>query len=51
MSGEFFLLRRRGPDVEATIIGGVDPVPTPTEQHGHHIPLDIDCFIVRKGVS
>ncbi len=39
------------PEVAARIEAGVDAVLIPigtTEQHGHHMPLDTDCFIARS---
>jgi creatinine amidohydrolase len=39
------------PEVEAAIAHGIDAVLLPigtTEQHGHHMPLDTDCFIARS---
>ena len=47
---ERFLERLTWPEVEAAIETGVDAVLIPigsTEQHGHHMPLDTDCFIAR----
>jgi creatinine amidohydrolase len=46
-----FLERLTWPEVEAAIDRGVDAVLIPigsTEQHGHHMPLDTDCFIARS---
>ena len=47
---ERFLERMTWPEVEEAIERGVDcmllPIGT-TEQHGHHMPLDTDCFIAR----
>jgi creatinine amidohydrolase len=46
-----FLERLTWPEVEAAIERGVDAVLIPigsTEQHGHHMPLDTDCFIARS---
>jgi len=51
MRGEHFLEHMTWPEVEAAIAGGVDAVLVPigsTEQHGHHMPLDTDCFIARS---
>ena len=51
MRGERFLEHMTWPEVEAAIAGGVDAVLVPigsTEQHGHHMPLDTDCFIARS---
>jgi creatinine amidohydrolase len=48
---EHFLERLTWPEVEARIAAGVDAVLVPigtTEQHGHHMPLDTDCFIARS---
>jgi creatinine amidohydrolase len=47
---EYLLERMTWPEVEARIAAGVDAVLIPigtTEQHGHHMPLDTDCFIAR----
>jgi hypothetical protein len=46
-----FLERLTWPEVEEAIGRGVDCVLLPigtTEQHGHHMPLDTDCFIARS---
>ena len=51
MSDERFLERLTWPEVEAARERGVDAVLIPigsTEQHGHHMPLDTDCFIARS---
>ena len=48
---EHFLERMTWPEVEEAIAQGVDAVLLPigtTEQHGHHMPLDTDCFIARS---
>ena len=48
---ERFLERLTWPEVEARLHEGVDAVLIPigsTEQHGHHMPLDTDCFIARS---
>jgi creatinine amidohydrolase len=48
---ERLLERLTWPEVEARIERGVDAVLIPigsTEQHGHHMPLDTDCFIARS---
>jgi creatinine amidohydrolase len=48
---ERLLERLTWPEVEARIERGVDGVLIPigsTEQHGHHMPLDTDCFIARS---
>ena len=47
---EHFLEHMTWPEVEAAIEHGVDAVLIPigsTEQHGHHMPLDTDCYIAR----
>jgi hypothetical protein len=46
-----FLERMTWPEVQEAIDRGVDAVLLPigtTEQHGHHMPLDTDCFIARS---
>lgn len=51
MTDERFLERLTWPEVEAARERGVDAVLVPigsTEQHGHHMPLDTDCFIARS---
>jgi len=51
VSDERFLERLTWPEVEAARERGVDAVLIPigsTEQHGHHMPLDTDCFIARS---
>jgi creatinine amidohydrolase len=48
---ERFLERLTWPEVDAALAGGIDAVLIPigsTEQHGHHMPLDTDCFIARS---
>jgi creatinine amidohydrolase len=48
---ERFIERLTWPEVEQAIERGVDAVLIPigsTEQHGHHLPLDTDCFIARS---
>jgi creatinine amidohydrolase len=48
---ERFLERLTWPEVAEAIERGVDAVLLPigtTEQHGHHMPLDTDCFIARS---
>src|SRR5712691_10958830 len=48
---ERFIERLTWPEVEERIAEGVDAVLIPigsTEQHGHHMPLDTDCFIARS---
>jgi creatinine amidohydrolase len=48
---ERFIERLTWPEVEERIATGVDAVLIPigsTEQHGHHMPLDTDCFIARS---
>src|SRR5919204_1464593 len=48
---EHFIERLTWPEVEERIAAGVDAVLVPigsTEQHGHHMPLDTDCFIARS---
>jgi creatinine amidohydrolase len=48
---EHFLEHLTWPEVEAALSSGVDAVLIPigsTEQHGHHMPLDTDCFIARS---
>jgi creatinine amidohydrolase len=48
---ERLLERLTWPEVEARLEQGVDAVLIPigsTEQHGHHMPLDTDCFIARS---
>lgn len=50
MSGHL-LERMTWPEVDARIREGVDAMLIPigtTEQHGHHMPLDTDCFIARS---
>jgi creatinine amidohydrolase len=51
MNAEHFLERMTWKEVEAALAEGVDacllPIGT-TEQHGHHMPLDTDCFIARS---
>jgi creatinine amidohydrolase len=45
------LERMTWPEVEEAIGQGIDAVLLPigtTEQHGHHMPLDTDCFIARS---
>jgi creatinine amidohydrolase len=47
---ERFLERLTWPEVESALADGIDAVLIPigsTEQHGHHMPLDTDCFIAR----
>ena len=49
--GEHLIERMTWPEVDARIREGVDAVLIPigtTEQHGHHMPLDTDCFIARS---
>lgn len=51
MTDERFLERLTWPEVEAARERGVAAVLVPigsTEQHGHHMPLDTDCFIARS---
>lgn len=51
MSDERFLEHLTWPEVERARERGVDAVLIPigsTEQHGHHMPLDTDCFIARS---
>jgi creatinine amidohydrolase len=51
VTDERFLERLTWPEVEAARERGVDAVLVPigsTEQHGHHMPLDTDCFIARS---
>ena len=51
MTDERFLERLTWREVEAARERGVDAVLIPigsTEQHGHHMPLDTDCFIARS---
>jgi creatinine amidohydrolase len=48
---EHQLERMTWPEVDARIKEGVDAMLIPigtTEQHGHHMPLDTDCFIARS---
>jgi creatinine amidohydrolase len=48
---ERFLEHLTWPEVQEAIDRGVDAVLIPigsTEQHGHHLPLDTDCFIARS---
>ena len=48
---EHLIERMTWPEVDARIREGVDAVLIPigtTEQHGHHMPLDTDCFIARS---
>jgi creatinine amidohydrolase len=49
--GESHLLERMTwPEVDRALAAGVDAVLLPfgsIEQHGHHMPLDTDCFIAR----
>jgi creatinine amidohydrolase len=48
---ERFLEHLTWPEVERARERGVDAVLIPigsTEQHGHHMPLDTDCFIARS---
>ena len=48
---EHFIERLTWPEVDERITAGVDAVLIPiasTEQHGHHMPLDTDCFIARS---
>ena len=48
---EHLLERLTWPEVDARIREGVDAMLIPigtTEQHGHHMPLDTDCFIARS---
>ncbi|HEY7536376.1 MAG TPA: creatininase family protein [Gaiellaceae bacterium] len=49
--GQHFIERMTWPEVGERIEAGVDAVLIPigtTEQHGHHMPLDTDCFIARS---
>ena len=49
--GEHLIERMTWPEVDARIREGVDAMLIPigtTEQHGHHMPLDTDCFIARS---
>jgi creatinine amidohydrolase len=51
VTDEHFLERLTWREVEAARERGVDAVLIPigsTEQHGHHMPLDTDCFIARS---
>lgn len=51
MKAERFLEHLTWPEVDAARERGVDAVLVPigsTEQHGHHMPLDTDCFIARS---
>jgi creatinine amidohydrolase len=51
VSDERFLEHLTWPEVERARERGVDAVLIPigsTEQHGHHMPLDTDCFIARS---
>ena len=51
MRHERFLEHLTWPEVDAARERGVDAVLIPigsTEQHGHHMPLDTDCFIARS---
>lgn len=51
MTDERFLEHLTWPEVERARERGVDAVLIPigsTEQHGHHMPLDTDCFIARS---
>jgi creatinine amidohydrolase/Fe(II)-dependent formamide hydrolase-like protein len=48
--GQHCIERMTWPEVGERIDAGVDAVLIPigtTEQHGHHMPLDTDCFIAR----
>jgi len=48
---ENFIERLTWPEVASRLEAGVDAVLLPigtTEQHGHHMPLDTDCFIARS---
>jgi creatinine amidohydrolase len=48
--GDHMLERMTWTEVDAAIAEGVDAVLLPfgsIEQHGHHMPLDTDCFIAR----
>jgi len=47
---DHLLERMTWPEVEAAVEHGIDAVLVPfgsIEQHGHHMPLDTDCFIAR----
>lgn len=51
MSDEHRLERMTWSEVDAALADGVDTVLLPfgsIEQHGHHLPLDTDCFIARE---
>lgn len=50
MTEEHFLEHLTWPEVASALERGVDAVLIPigsTEQHGHHMPLDTDCYIAR----
>lgn len=50
MTHSYLLERMTWPEVGAALDEGVDAVLLPfgsIEQHGHHMPLDTDCFIAR----